>query len=405
MDALEILTDLDNVFPYFQPIFSADEHRVVGYEVFGRYRSENGIISLGPFFLDESIPEEYRLEVDNAVLRKALDKALALEPDIMLFINKDADLLLFDNAESLLELLMEYQEKGIKLDRIILESTERIYRGDLEHLDHLLNYLRTYGIKIAIDNMGNERSHVDRIGQFAPNILKIDLNELRSQGTAKALHDVLYSISMLARKIGSTLLFKNIEMVYQLQFAWRNGGRYYQGYYLKEPGESFVDRDIQKQMLKEKSLEFISYEKKKLEDFSAVTEQFNDSLLQFLQTKNRRLLDYEELLKALSAPLNDVAFRIYICNEDGFQTSPNIFKGSDGWFIQPEYLRKNWSWRPYFLENIMKMRRDKRGILSDLYCDVETGETIRTFSYPLNAKEYIFIDLTYEYLYEHEGLL
>ena len=98
-------------------------------------------------------------------------------------------------------------------------------------------------------------------------------------------------------------------------------------------------------------------------------------------------------------------FRIYICNEDGFQTSPNIFKGSDGWFIQPEYLRKNWSWRPYFLENIMKMRRDKRGILSDLYCDVETGETIRTFSYPLNAKEYIFIDLTYEYLYEHEGLL
>ena len=33
------------------------------------------------------------------------------------------------------------------------------------------------------------------------------------------------------------------------------------------------------------------------------------------------------------------------------------------WVIQSEYLQKNWSWRPYFLENIIKMRNDKKGIL------------------------------------------
>ena len=38
MDALDILTDLEHVFPYFQPVFSADEHRIIGYEIFGRYR-------------------------------------------------------------------------------------------------------------------------------------------------------------------------------------------------------------------------------------------------------------------------------------------------------------------------------------------------------------------------------
>lgn len=51
MDALDILTDLDNVIPYFQPIFSADEHKVIGYEILGRYKSESEIISLGPFFM------------------------------------------------------------------------------------------------------------------------------------------------------------------------------------------------------------------------------------------------------------------------------------------------------------------------------------------------------------------
>ncbi|MBU8877633.1 EAL domain-containing protein [Bacillus sp. FJAT-29790] len=405
MDALEIMTDLDNVFPFFQPIFSADEHRVIGYEVFGRYRSENEVISLGPFFLDESIPEEYRLEVDQVVLKKALEKALNLDDDILLFLNQDADLLMYDNGESLLSLLLAYQEKGIKLERIVLESTERIYKGNMEHLDHLLNYYRTYGIKIAIDNKGNERSHLDRIGQLVPNILKVDLNELRTTASAQALHDILYSLSLLARKIGATLFFKNIEMVYQLQFAWRNGGRYYQGFYLQNPAEDFVDRDIMKEKLRDECHQFISYEKRKLAALYAVTAEFNEKLQQFLQVKNRKSLEYEELLKVLSQPLTDVAFRLYICDEDGFQKSANIYKKDSNWQIQQEYLHKNWSWRPYFLENIMKMRIDKKGILSDLYSDIETGETIRTFSYPLNATDYLFIDLSYHYLYEHEGLL
>lgn len=51
MDALDIITDLDNVIPFFQPIFSADEHRVIGYEILGRYRGKTEIESLGPFFL------------------------------------------------------------------------------------------------------------------------------------------------------------------------------------------------------------------------------------------------------------------------------------------------------------------------------------------------------------------
>ena len=51
------------------------------------------------------------------------------------------------------------------------------------------------------------------------------------------------------------------------------------------------------------------------------------------------------------------------------------------------------------------MRNEKRGILSDLYTDIETVETIRTFSYPINNKEYVFLDLSYSYLYENDGLL
>ena len=103
--------------------------------------------------------------------------------------------------------------------------------------------------------------------------------------------------------------------------------------------------------------------------------------------------------------LDQIALRIYICDEDGFQKSPNMFNENNQWVIQLEYLQKNWSWRPYFLENIIKMRNDKKGILSDLYRDIETGETIRTFSYPLKTRDYLFIDLSYDFLYQNENLL
>ncbi|MDQ0270668.1 EAL domain-containing protein [Cytobacillus purgationiresistens] len=404
MDPLEIMSDLENVFPYFQPIFSADEHRIIGYEVLARYKVDEKVESLGPFFLDDSIPEDYRMEVDDVILIKALEKALTLDPDVLLFINRDADLLVNQDSEHLLGILLEFEKKGISLDRIVIEISQRFPYGDFSHLDHFINYYRTYGIKIAIDNLGKESSYLDRIGQLSPNILKIDLQALRSSAVNHNYQEILYSLSMLARKIGATLLFENIEMEYQLQFAWRNGGRYYQGAYLNGPEEEFVERDILKQKLKDKCHQFISYEKRKLSSLYMITERFNDTMTDFL-IKNRKSSESQNFLPALSQALDDAAFRLYICNDNGFQLSPNIFKGSGQWVVQNEYLDKNWSWRPYFLENIMRMKNNKKGILSDLYTDIETGESIRTFSYPLNETDYLFVDLAYHFLYEHDALL
>lgn len=85
MDALDILTDLENVIPFFQPIFSADEQLVIGYEILGRYISDDQPISLGSFFQDEQIPDEYKFEVDQLLLKKALEKALLINEDVSFF--------------------------------------------------------------------------------------------------------------------------------------------------------------------------------------------------------------------------------------------------------------------------------------------------------------------------------
>ncbi|MBB5323862.1 EAL domain-containing protein (putative c-di-GMP-specific phosphodiesterase class I) [Anoxybacillus tepidamans] len=403
MDALDIVANLQHVIPYYQAIFSADEHRVIGYEVLGRYKSGEHVHSLGPFFHDETIPEEFRLEVDETVTKKALDHFLAIDDcSTLIFLNRDANLLMLDRAESFLKLLFQYEEKGLPLDRIVLEINEQHFKGDFSQLSHLLMYIRTYGIQIALDNIGEHSSNLERISLLAPDILKIDLRELRKTSISYSYQDVLYSISLLARKIGATLLYEDIEASFQLQYAWRNGGRYYQGYYLAEPSPNLLPSDFLKERLRQECHHFIQQEKKKLQTLYNISEQFQQRVTTLL-AKYKKATDFNELISFLAAELGDACFRVYICDEDGFQQSANIFKRNDTWELQPEYYMKNWSWRPYFLENIIRMRSRRRGILSDLYADIETGETIRTYSYPIDERHYLFIDLSYSYLFEHDA--
>ncbi|MEH7110152.1 MULTISPECIES: EAL domain-containing protein [Bacillaceae] len=403
MDALEILSDLQNVFPYFQPIFSADEQRVIAYEVLGRYQSDEEIISLGPFFLDDQIPDEYKYEVDLIIVKSALEKALLTDEDVCFFLNRNAELLMYEHGEPFLQELLAFEKRGLNLSRIVLEISEQKYSGNLGQFDNLLQYYRTYGMKIAIARLDSESRIFERIGKLEPDILKINLEALKSTSTRTNFNDILYSLSLLARKIGATLLFENIEMSYQLQFAWKNGGRYYQGFYLHPPEADFIDRDFLKCRLKEKYHDFISYEKKKLETVYLTAEFFQNKVQEIIM-KNKKA-NYEDLLQVIGKEMDQIAFRMYICDEDGFQKSANLYKGKEGWYSQEEYLHKNWSWRPYFLENIIKMRNERKGILSDLYCDIETGENIRTFSFPINGEDYLFFDISYQYLFEHDQLL
>ncbi|WP_433749259.1 EAL-associated domain-containing protein [Falsibacillus pallidus] len=404
MDPLEILTKSERVVPFFQAIFSADEHRVIGYEILGRFQTGEEYESLGPFFQDVHIPEEFRVEIDNLVLTKALEKALISGEETLLFINRELDLLMADNGEQLLSILQEFEERGLSLNRIVLEISEGDYDGDITDLNHFLRYLKTMGIKIALDKMGEENGQLDRISQLSPDILKVDLKALRSDIGNTTLKDILFSISLLARKVGASLLFTSIEMDFQLQFAWLNGGRYYQGFFLHKPNGDFTEEHVCKKELQSKFEKYIAHEKNKLAMVFRLADRLQEKLQQFF-LGSKKGSEPDQSLKSIAEELEDMSFRLYICDENGIQQSSNYFKKDKNWIIQAEYKGKNWSWRPYFLENIVKMNRDQKGLLSDLYSDLETGQNIRTFSYPLKNGQFLFIDLSYEFLYEQEGLL
>ncbi len=206
----------------------------------------------------------------------------------------------------------------------------------------------------------------------------------------------------MARKIGATLLYEDIETSFQLQYAWRHGGRYYQGYYLAKPAPEVVPRDLLKDLLRQECHRFIQQEKKKLETLYQIAEQFQQRISALLG-KYKKAADFNELISLLAGELDDVCFRIYVCDEGRLPAIGQYVQARRPMGASAAILYEKLELAPVFLENIIRMRSRRRGILSDLYTDIETGETIRTYSYPIDERHYLFIDLSYSYLFEHDA--
>ncbi|WP_100399115.1 EAL domain-containing protein [Bacillus sp. FJAT-44742] len=405
MDALDIVLHKDKALPYFQPVIGADKQDVIGYEVVGRFKNEEEIISLGSFFQDQSVPEEYRLDMDEYIQDQAIQKYIDEEQDGNLFLNVDANLLVGDGADKFISRLRAREEnEDFDMTRVVLIITEHDFHGEVSHLKYFIQYVQSVGIKVAIDDVEKSGTHLDRIAYLRPNIIKVNMDLIDDGSFPDVYREVLHSLSMLSRKIGAALLFKRISTFNQLNYAWRHGARYYQGSYLEKDLSDFVDPFKYKESLKKDFHHFLDFERKKIKAQLTLSEKLNIRLQEALHDlKDQK--DYDHLAQVVAKRLDDLCFRVYICNEDGFQQSGNAVKVEGTWEYHPEDKSKNWSWRPYFLENIIRMNYEGRGFLSDLYTDIHKDELIRTYSSPINEQMYVFIDIPYSYLFEQDFLL
>lgn len=105
MDAIDVLTNLEKLKAHFQPIFSADEHVVIAYEVSGKLIDNEELISLNTFAYDDDIPEEYRVEVEHKILHLALAQLAKESKDFDIYLPCNANLLVLDYGESFFEII------------------------------------------------------------------------------------------------------------------------------------------------------------------------------------------------------------------------------------------------------------------------------------------------------------
>lgn len=389
------LYDEERIKPYFQPIVCVSTSKILGYEVLGRIETKGVVKSLGPFFHDPEISDDEKVRVDRIIRHKALEIFKKAGEKCLLFLNIQPRWLLSYYDDCSLPTLNFLNEFNIDGSRIVIEICESSFNEETRILADMVGRYRKAGCKIALDDFGQGFTDLDRIISLRPDYLKMRMGFTREGENSSLSRYLLESLGSLCQKIGLNLVLEEIETVDQLQIGLGAGARYFQGYYFSPASADMIEWERLHILIEEGLTRCMEVVQVKQSRRIKTANELNSFVAAVFKTLTSETLysDLTGLIRSMIASAAPNWVRVYCCQSNGYQTTPNYFREVPGsWLIQPEYLGRNWSWRPYFFPNVSEARQVGKGVLSDTYLDMETGLKIWTFTFPLVDDCFLFID-------------
>jgi diguanylate cyclase (GGDEF)-like protein len=216
------------IAPYYQPLVSLAENRVIGFEALARWDSEElGVISPVVFI---PIAEECGLigELGDQLLRRACQDAAAWPADIKLAFNISP--IQLRNVSLGLRILTILGDTGFDPHRLEIEITESALVDNLENAQRVIDQLRQAGIRIALDDFGTGYATLRQLQTLHLDKIKIDRSFVDRVSEDNESMVIVRAILGLASGLGLTTTAEGIEDVEQLAYLKANGCAEGQGY-------------------------------------------------------------------------------------------------------------------------------------------------------------------------------
>jgi len=220
---------------YFQPIVhAADTTRVFAQEALLRGLDADGALIPPGRILDAGRDAGLLFQLDLAARRSAIRQASRYGITSKSFINFNPTAI-YDPAFCLRSTVSAIEEVGIRPDNIVFEITESDRSPDLGHLQGILNYYRSAGFGVALDDLGSGYSSLNLIHQLRPDFIKLDMELIRG------VHDDPYK-AMIAEKLLEIAghlrirtVAEGVEHPEELCWVREHGATFVQGYLFARP--------------------------------------------------------------------------------------------------------------------------------------------------------------------------
>lgn len=232
---LELL-DSNSLTTHFQPIFSAKDGTVYGYEALTRIKEDRKNINLGELF-KKAILTNTISSLDVKCRGNAISLASSLginHINAYLFINICPEALM-DSAHSVGITDELADEWGISKERIILEITEENAIHNYKLFKKAVVYYKKRGYKIAIDDFGAGYGGLKMLSVIEPDFVKIDRHFISNIDKATVKFNLVDSIASACHRIGIKVIAEGIEQEEELKIVMNMGIDLLQGYYLYKP--------------------------------------------------------------------------------------------------------------------------------------------------------------------------
>lgn len=230
--------ELDSVF---QPIFSLSHRRTVGFEslVRGRRHATGEPVSSLELFKSAADVGQV-MSLDQCCQGMHITNFVSRAPsNRWLFLNIDSTTL--QNRRYLDDYIPRVMsEAGLPFHRLVVEVLENA-STDENALAESLNYFRSLGALVALDDFGVGHSNFERIWRLAPDIIKLDrlIIQEAERHANDNLRRMLPNLVGLMHEAGCLVLVEGIETETQAAIALDADVDFAQGFFLGRPHADF----------------------------------------------------------------------------------------------------------------------------------------------------------------------
>ena len=380
--------------PYFQPILAVASGEIAGYESLARCKRGDGVVeSAGAVFYDPDIPSQAKIAIDRYVRETAISQFSSSACDGFLSLNIAPDWVDLLDENAAVPTITMIGRTGIDASKIVIEFTER--SGDIGKLKWLRDLYKRAGLKVAIDDFGVGGSQVDRIIALRPDIIKLDMNlfKLASQGGPEA--DVVLSITAIAQRTGCEIICEGVETEEEFHFALECGADYIQGWLFSPATATTMNKDTfcsqvnshKQNYLSRKSRMHVGVATHNQRVVRQVEQICNAFRINGVDTSPEGLVE-ASILAELGIK------RIYICDFNGKQHSPNYTVSDRGIDTDYNSMGFNWCHRPYFpLLHAMHSINANHIVVSDPYKDALSGSMCKTLGAFISDRHVLLVDV------------
>jgi len=229
------------VTPFYQPVVSTFERKVLGYEVFMRIKSNDKVLMSEDFF-SFAVKSGNFVNINYVFYERTAEEVELLLKKVpghfVLFINVSPGAPKFKDLTQIMSWVFE--KSGISKKMIVVDITideETSLEGE-QNLFNIINLVQRRGFKTAIDLMENadldllERvlSNKDRLFSLAPDYVKLPMS------VCEKFKEKVAHLVKLANQTGKTsIILKKVENDKHYRIACELGVPFVQGYYIEPP--------------------------------------------------------------------------------------------------------------------------------------------------------------------------
>ena len=222
---------------YYQPQYYTSTKKLRGVEALIRWQDEdnkfispalfipmaekNGtIVPIGKWVVEQSIKQ-------YAIWRSQFGFPFVMSINISALQYKEDDF-----VESVVEVMERYK---VSPSEIELEITESVLIDDFEEVYEKLKALRSYGIRISLDDFGTGFSSLSYLKKLPIDTLKIDKSFIDTVLTDSSSRVIMESIVNMVKALGFESIAEGVEQMEQYEYLQSIGCNVIQGYLFSKP--------------------------------------------------------------------------------------------------------------------------------------------------------------------------